>query len=1237
MKKRVFFKKKIGALTLALLVVSPLVAVPVAQADDIYIEGGGGGGGGSNGTMATGGGGNGGFIGSPSGQNDTAGAGDSAGGSGGGTGGTGGFADANKDGADGGVGGTGLNNVAGGTGAVVSGASQSGGTGGKGGNATGDTTDMIQAGVGAGNTVKVLGGQGGQGGRGYDNGDGSGGLGGNGGDGGSASLTWNDGGASHTIVGLQVVAGASQGGQFAYFAAESDPVGNPGVYDSDSRYSGGGKGGSAAFDHTGDLEVTGDVNVQANGNSATFKNTGDLAVGGDTTVTATDSPASMTVTGNADLNTLTVLSTGGFGGDATFESNDLTAGATTVKSEGGAGNADMLVRDSANLTTLSVLSTGSGNAKFKSNKLNATGDITAQTTSGGSVSMDVNNEVSSGGDVLVQTESSGAATFTSSKLDADGKITVKSDGTGKASMTVATSVTSGDDILVQSTGGNGDATLTTSQLFSGGATTIQSTGTGHAGMDVSTSGSYRVQSRGTMSILAEGSGNASFTANNADTVEILDTGANLVVQSSGSGGGKASFEALNANVHIASGELQVDSSGTTNVNGTAIFHSKALNLGGLTTIHSGAALARATVDDAQLSIGNLAVTAGGNSASFEAPNATTFFVTTVNVNGDSGKGGDAKVIAEKAAINTQNFNVAISTADTIGGDKGIYAKSLTTGTASVTMTGTGSGDSSAQLVLSDFLRTPTLNLAGSNTAESVVTDIKNVDVSSGDTTFNFTNTVGSDDPSQGGVYFETISLGSADTVRTLTATGAGQGTFWAKSLNVYVHNNPSLSQNWVGNMWLGGSPGIDGISSTTGNVGSVNMILPAGIDLNDYKGSGDGANPNYMLAATGDVTVNDGAKFNLTATGGSNPFANLNKGDQYQFLSAGSTTDNTTEEIQWVSAAGSKDYVFALDIGDEALLARFVGTDDSIAKAYLEGNVAALGNLYQGADLISRTMRNTFDPYVQGDLFKKDGTGLGVMFGAEYAHQRLNAGSHVSSDYYNVVVGPALRAESGIGRLGLSVFFETGHGSYSTHNSFVYSHVVGDGDTDYYGGGIALRNDFTCGAYIDLTLRAGSVSTDLNLRGRAGASYDDSTTYVGGHVALGKIFDFAQNGRLDIYGGMLWTRLNSFSTTTDLGERIEFDAVDSMRSQLGGRYHYNFNKMVAGYAGAAWEYEFEGDVGGRLDGVRIDEPSLGGSTGKGELGVSIAPGKNLSIDLGVQGYTGKRQGAGGTATLTWTF
>jgi hypothetical protein len=48
---------------------------------------------------------------------------------------------------------------------------------------------------------------------------------------------------------------------------------------------------------------------------------------------------------------------------------------------------------------------------------------------------------------------------------------------------------------------------------------------------------------------------------------------------------------------------------------------------------------------------------------------------------------------------------------------------------------------------------------------------------------------------------------------------------------------------------------------------------------------------------------------------------------------------------------------------------------------------------------------------------------------------------------------------------------------------------------------------------------------------------------------------------------------------------------------------------------------------------------LRGSTGIGELGLTLKPSKNLplSFDLGVQGYTGKREGMTGSLQINFEF
>jgi outer membrane autotransporter protein len=75
------------------------------------------------------------------------------------------------------------------------------------------------------------------------------------------------------------------------------------------------------------------------------------------------------------------------------------------------------------------------------------------------------------------------------------------------------------------------------------------------------------------------------------------------------------------------------------------------------------------------------------------------------------------------------------------------------------------------------------------------------------------------------------------------------------------------------------------------------------------------------------------------------------------------------------------------------------------------------------------------------------------------------------------------------------------------------------------------------------------------------------------------------------------------------------------------------------YLGAAWEHEFDGRARATAYGFETPSPSLRGDTGLFELGLELATKKAraMTINVGLQGYTGKRQGVGGSAQLRYAF
>jgi hypothetical protein len=67
------------------------------------------------------------------------------------------------------------------------------------------------------------------------------------------------------------------------------------------------------------------------------------------------------------------------------------------------------------------------------------------------------------------------------------------------------------------------------------------------------------------------------------------------------------------------------------------------------------------------------------------------------------------------------------------------------------------------------------------------------------------------------------------------------------------------------------------------------------------------------------------------------------------------------------------------------------------------------------------------------------------------------------------------------------------------------------------------------------------------------------------------------------------------------------------------------------------KHEFDGEAKSSIYGRSIPSSDLKGGTGIGELGLTFTSAKGISVDLGVQGYTGKREGVTGSLQLKFEF
>ena len=336
------------------------------------------------------------------------------------------------------------------------------------------------------------------------------------------------------------------------------------------------------------------------------------------------------------------------------------------------------------------------------------------------------------------------------------------------------------------------------------------------------------------------------------------------------------------------------------------------------------------------------------------------------------------------------------------------------------------------------------------------------------------------------------------------------------------------------------------------------------------------------------------------------------------------------------------------------------------SKSYSEGRAAALGFVNQGSDLIATAGIDHIRIMVRANEDNFNRPAFIPFMIANGSSQRYKTGSHVDIDGFNMAVGLATGFDFATGhKATVGTFFEYGRGTYDTYNSFTdFASVHGDGDSNYKGGGIFGRIDFAGtglgrvrqlaadqadGLYVEASLRAGRAKSEFdvgrnanlfgNFTGVYRGSYDSSVTYYGGHVAGGYVFNVNERQALDVFGRYLWTHMDGDDVSV-ANEPLHFDSSTSSRIQLGGRYAYAYSEQFKPYIGAAYEYEFDGEVTAKAYEFNLDRPSLEGSTGIFEAGFSLQPvasNKALSIDVNGQGYAGQRQGGGGGIKLKYQF
>ncbi|MDR1646794.1 MAG: autotransporter domain-containing protein [Zoogloeaceae bacterium] len=511
---------------------------------------------------------------------------------------------------------------------------------------------------------------------------------------------------------------------------------------------------------------------------------------------------------------------------------------------------------------------------------------------------------------------------------------------------------------------------------------------------------------------------------------------------------------------------------------------------------------------------------------------------------------------------------------------------------------------------------------------------------------------------------------------TLEKTGAG--TLTLSGSNTYSGNTlvQAGTLNLTGSLANSAVQVNDGAALALSGLVGPSVSLASGATLNTYTGGaigGDfyaqGANLSFYLPETfaaGDTLLDVGGNASIGGStvrvgilGSNSP---LKAGDSVTLLNAASLTGIPANSIaNGIGLQGaSLIYDFTLTTDATRLRATVSGGNGdgnnsgggdnggqlaSQTKSLSEGFLAGTAFLNQGADFVAdRGIAAALE--VAPDAAR---TGLNSFAAIGGGNLRHETGSHVDVDGYTLVAGLAVARAFAAGELTLGAFIEHGEGDYDTYNSFANTTSArGKGNADHTGAGLIGHLKFNPTdkghLYAEASLRAGRVELDFRTRYQVEGfdvrpAYDSRSGYASAHAGLGYVLNLNERSTIKLYGQVLWSRQGADTVRLSSGEPVKFQAVDSQRTRLGARWNQRVSENGNLYLGAAWEHEYDGKAKASLHGYRLDTPKLKGDTEMLEAGFTLNPTaeKALTLELGIQGYTGRREGMTGSFRVNYRF
>ena len=344
-------------------------------------------------------------------------------------------------------------------------------------------------------------------------------------------------------------------------------------------------------------------------------------------------------------------------------------------------------------------------------------------------------------------------------------------------------------------------------------------------------------------------------------------------------------------------------------------------------------------------------------------------------------------------------------------------------------------------------------------------------------------------------------------------------------------------------------------------------------------------------------------------------------GDKVGTITGSKYLVGTAFEGEGAASLSGSDLVFRTKTG--------AGVSEQTHKTVMATEVGVT-MLTVGNDYIGKAMEG------MGDVANvaPDGSTVGAAVGG--GRNRYETGSHVNVNSWNAAVAVGAKRELKNGSLEYGVFGEYGKANFTLHSDA----GKGDGDSHYAGGGLLAKWTNKHDVYTEASFRLGRLnesSSDIMRDGLGNKyGYDVHANYFGAHVGVGKIFRYKGGKSLDVYGKFFYTKRDGVEF--DAVQHYKLDSVKSSVLRIGARYGTT-DKKWNWYGGLAYEYEFDGEAKGSVNGTAIRAASIKGSSVRGEIGLRMNATKTnpWQMDISLYGYGVKHRGIGGNVNVAYMF